>query len=785
MINTEEKSKASIIEIMRGINWGSTLLCIISFFVGRVCIFDSFYTLGIAYAGALFFEKKMRRWSSLLTILGVLSAGVFNLNCIKYILVIMVIELLRMGMTLIGCHFNTKNQLLVTVFSLFSMSMISLIFQGFTLYKGIVVVLESAVVLGIMSIIMMAVHIVYDKKKVMLNEYECASVAFLMALILCGLIDLYMVVPFFEKVYLKDILVFMILIGITYLGGIGSGTVVSIIVSSVLIVIGYMPPSFMGVYVFTSLIGGLFCQLERIGIIFAMALGLLLGFALFNNRIIDLPIMGAYLFAALGSMVLPKSYFGMANWFGHALEIDEAHHLLHVQTIITSQLKEFAKSFEGLGKMFEKVGSCEITLGIKEMNQIIEDAGESICKNCTMCTFCWKDYIQDTYKSSYKMLEVLEQKGQILVADIPSYFKKACISPENFAYALSMKLDVFRQDCRWHKKFEEVRGLIAEEFKGISSSVNRLTKYIEEDFHFNKEDENKIKEALQSYGILSKDIMVLEGNGRKQEIHIYCSYKGEANYKEKVIQAAEKALGIDLEMKKYEYFVEDKYCYFKMGAKKQFSIVASACSEAKNGICGDVYSFMELRDGKYLLGVADGMGSGKTAREESETTMELLENFLEAGFQHETALKVINSSLILKSDIECYTTMDIALFDQFTGIVEFLKMGASTSFIVRGNEIITVKASSLPIGILNKVDLITCKKQLKDGDLLIMVTDGILEDAEGMTDREVTFKHFIKEAQSNSPEYVAKFLMNKTKNLMAGGADDDMTIVVARVWKAS
>ena len=166
-----------------------------------------------------------------------------------------------------------------------------------------------------------------------------------------------------------------------------------------------------------------------------------------------------------------------------------------------------------------------------------------------------------------------------------------------------------------------------------------------------------------------------------------------------------------------------------------------------------------------------------------QSSIELLEKFLEAGFDSEVALRTINSALVLKSDIECYTTMDMALFNQHTGVIEFLKMGACTSFIVRGEEIITVKASSLPIGILSHVDLVSCKKQLKDGDIVIMVSDGILENRNNLSDGETTFKHFIVEAKSNSPEYLAKFLLNKAKNLLAGQEGDDMTVVVARVWK--
>lgn len=783
MINTEEKNKLSPVEVIRGINWRAVLLCCMSFFMGRVCLFGTFYTLGIAYVGAMFFDKQTRRWSALLAILGLLSTGILDTNSVKYILIMVILSAFRGIMSTFRCEFNLRNQLLLTAISIFLINMMSLFMMNFTLYKLIVGILEIAICMGILSILSVSLKIIYEDKNVILTEYELASMAFYMACLLCGFIDFYVVMPFVEKIYLKDILIFVILLGAIYLGGIGSGTVVSIIISTVLVVIGYIPTSFVAIYVFAALIGGLFCHLERLGIIFSTTLGLLLGFALFNNKVIDVPIMGAFIVASLVSLCIPKNYFGMGNWFGYGYEQDEVHHLKHLQVIITERLKNFSKAFASLGREFENIPLKKTELNVKQMNELIEETGEAMCKDCAMQNFCWCDYIKDTYKSGYKMLETLENKRQIIAGDIPPHFKKSCINAESFAYTLSMKLDVFKQNYKWQKNFEEARGMIAEEFKGISESVKKLYQSIEGNFSFNKEDEGLIKEALQGFGIRTRDIMVLENNGRKEEIHIYCNYKGESDYKEKVIEAAERALELKLEIKKYEYVDEEKYCYFALRVKKQFSLAISAQSQPKQGVCGDSYSFMELTNGKYLMALADGMGSGHLAQQESKMTIELLEDFLEAGFENEVALRIINSALVLKSDVECYATMDMALIDQYTGVIEFLKMGASTSFIVRGDEVILVKASSLPIGILSHVDIVSCKKQLKDGDIVIMVTDGMLENKHDLLDREVTFRHFISEAKSNSPEYMAKFLLDKTKNLLAGEEMDDMTVIVARIWK--
>lgn len=772
-----------MVEWIRGVNWKHIILCVLSFFVGRVCLFDCFYTVGVAYVGTLYDEKSLRRWSSMLCVLGILSYEVMGIDTIKYIAILIIMTCLREVMNLFKCQFNLRNQMVITSISIGLVMMMNLFFQELSLYKIIVCLLEIVVTMGMMNVFSIAIEVIREDNKAMLIEHQLASIAFLMAVFLCGMIDFYITVPVIERIYIKDALVFLVMIAITYMGGASSGVIAAAIISTVLVVIGYMPAGFVGIYLFAVLVGGLFSYLERVGIVFAMTLGLLIGFALFNDRVIDWNIFAAYGCGAILSLIIPRNYFGMANWFGYGREIEEAHHLIHVQAIITDKLKKFAIAFEKLGKEFEHIPLKNMDLDSKQMNEIIEDAGESLCKDCAMCGFCWKDYIEDTYRNSYAMLGVLEEKGQIQVGDIPASFKKACINAESFAYALSLKMDMYKQSCRWQKRFEEARGLIAEEFKGISTSVNRLSENIEEDFCFNKEDERKIKETLQGYGVRTKDVMVLESNGKIQDIHLYCQYKGETDFKAKVIEGVERALETKLEINRYEYNEEKKYCFFEMKIKKQFAVTVSAYNKAKDEVCGDAYSFMELDEGEYLIAVADGMGSGKIAHKESETTIELLESFLETGFKSEVALKMINSALVLKSNIECYTTMDMALIDQHTGVIEFLKMGASTSFIVRGEEVTTVRASSLPIGILNHIDLVSCKKQLKDGDIVIMITDGILENQSDLLESEATFKHFILEAQSNSPEYLAKFLLGKANNLLAGKEGDDMTVVVARVWK--
>ncbi len=604
-----------------------------------------------------------------------------------------------------------------------------------------------------------------------------------MAGLMGGMIDFSIMLPIARAVYFKDILVFILMISVTILGGLSSGIIITLIVSTVLVMIGYMQVQFIAIYLFAALLTGVFYFLDKIGMIFAMGLGLVLGFAIFNEKIIDVHIMGAYIIASVVTLCIPRHYFGLGEWFSYGIERDEKKHLEHIQSIITERLVNFSKAFNKMSKTFEKISDKEVYITQQDINAIVEDTGECICSNCNMRNFCWNDYIKDTYSYSYKIIDTIEKKGVVAVGDIPTKFKESCIQAENFAFTLGLKLDLFKQKLQWQKRFAETRGLISEQFYSVSKSIDKISKDVKSEFYFNKEDEHKIRERLHKSGIRTKDIMVLERGGRKQEIHIYVHYKGEQNLKEKLLKAVGFALELEVEAFKYEYNIEDKYAYFKLGIKKKFKITSAVSSLAKNDICGDEYSFMELPNGQYLLALADGMGSGENAHKESSATIELLEGLMDAGFENDLAVKMINSILVLKSETENFSTMDITIIDEYSGIAEFIKLGASTTFLIRDNEITAIKASSFPLGILKEVDTATSKHQLKYGDILIMVTDGMLESKVQYGDREETFKHFIREAKSYNPKYLSEYLLDKARNLLVCQEEDDMTIIVARIWK--
>jgi hypothetical protein len=69
---------------------------------------------------------------------------------------------------------------------------------------------------------------------------------------------------------------------------------------------------------------------------------------------------------------------------------------------------------------------------------------------------------------------------------------------------------------------------------------------------------------------------------------------------------------------------------------------------------GDSCLVRELGDGRLLLALSDGMGSGPRAALQSATAVTLLERLLQAAFPPETAVRMVNATLLLRAPDEAF-----------------------------------------------------------------------------------------------------------------------------------
>ena len=226
------------------------------------------------------------------------------------------------------------------------------------------------------------------------------------------------------------------------------------------------------------------------------------------------------------------------------------------------------------------------------------------------------------------------------------------------------------------------------------------------------------------------------------------------------------------------------YDTFLFEDEPRFTLMSAMSRAVKEDekVSGDNYSVEEIAEGNVILMIADGMGSGEQACEDSCCVIEFMEKFLEAGFQKEKALTMINAAIAAQTQCCNLTTLDVCEVNLHRGEAEFMKAGAAASFRKRGTQVDEILSETLPLGSLTQITPMTQTIGLMDSDMLILLSDGVADCFE--TDNGYNrLKEIIAGCHTTNPKEMSDYLLRYAINCQAGRIRDDMTILTAGVWE--
>ena len=182
-----------------------------------------------------------------------------------------------------------------------------------------------------------------------------------------------------------------------------------------------------------------------------------------------------------------------------------------------------------------------------------------------------------------------------------------------------------------------------------------------------------------------------------------------------------------------------------------------------------------------LIAISDGMSSGKEAQKASKTAITMLEKLLSSGFDKDTSLRLINSTLTAIGKDDMYATLDISIFDLYEKKLEFIKNGACPTYVKHGRNVEVLKNISIPTGILDDIDLVVYDHELQNGDILVMCSDGILDSSEEYTNKELWLKFLLEEIETDDVQKIADIILQEAIDNNYGTPKDDMTVIAIKV----
>lgn len=763
------------------------ILTVLGFIIGRVSILDMLFPFGMAYlvSTALLTETKNSTIIGTSIIAGLLT----RINDYQTIHSIMSIMLMYLIIKIL--KLSDKTSTLKAAIMAFGVNFIVSLFSN-VLMNGTLILYDTLMGLFNSTIVMALVYIynyslpliIQVKNRKVLSNEEIICISILCSIVISGLSDIYI-----YGISLKVILSVMAIAVAAYGQGAGVGSAIGTTVGLITCISSNQVPMIIGTYGFCGMLAGIFRDMGKTGAIlgFIIADIVILFYMGAEGTIIGLKelAIGLVLFT-----MLPSSFIGrLLPLVDRAAreDIEQRSYVEKMKDLLRVKIAHVIDVFSELSRALEDNESDDKLRQSSEVNTMINSIIDKTCSDCEARSICWQRDFYRTYQNMFEMLDVVQTDGSVGMDTIPQDLKSKCLKANQIIKTTNYIYDIYKMNYKWRQKAKEGKRVVSQQLEGIAGILGRLSEEVRQEVDFKGDIEEELAVALDREGVQFNDIVVIRDDTGKYQVNMYRrACLGRRECIKDIGPVVSRVLKRKMKRDKASCMIKEgtNLCYFRLVEAVKYQISTGIAREVKDkgGLSGDNYSFIELDDGKYMMAISDGMGTGPAAAMESNSAITLLEKYLEAGFDKATALKAINSVMALRSPEDNFTTVDLAITDLYTGDVEIIKVGAASTFIKRTNgSIEIINSTSLPIGILNNIDIESKKVRLHHGDMIIMVTDGV-EEA-GNNDGGFWLARALEEIDSRNPQQVAEDLLAKARERTGNTITDDMTVLVSKVWE--
>ena len=409
-----------------------------------------------------------------------------------------------------------------------------------------------------------------------------------------------------------------------------------------------------------------------------------------------------------------------------------------------------------------------------------------VCTDCVNCKHCWETNYQDTYDSVHGLLWTACREGSVSLDMVGNEFGERCVRLEDYLFRINEMIYVAQMKIGWNNCMVESREAMSRQMMEVSQMLKMFTSELDSVTEVGRDEKRRVLCGLRGLGIHVKNLSIRRKYSDRLLVQFQGKRKGSHCITSRdVCGTLYDVLGVRFRLcgeTKHVIGVEPGLMSYEEDVN--FKTLTGMARVAKSGesVSGDNFSFLELRTGELLMLLSDGMGSGVLAGENSRCLVEVLENLLEAGFGKESAVRLLNSLFVMSYAGQTFTTLDMVSMNLYTGEMEVLKNGAAATFIKRGDEVETLYSSALPVGVELEVEPDQKRRQLQDGDIIVMVTDGIIDAFPG-EEKEFYIENILVTMGSSNPSDIANRILMQALERGERMASDDMSVLVAGIWE--
>lgn len=512
----------------------------------------------------------------------------------------------------------------------------------------------------------------------------------------------------------------------------------------------------------------LFVRHRRISFLVIPFLHLIMGlaFSFFDNYSYINTILlfvGGGIFAMLSDSVINRFLSSIGVERGYAM-----------RTLVNrnrfDMYKRLSKVSDVLKEMSRAVAFDDV-INSEEMEDITflsKKLADSLCFDCDRRRECERMLTASTASATRDLISNAIKNGRVSILEMPPFLVEYCAKSSKMLVSCKEMLENYAVRKELTESVGTCRTLLSEQINGLSGMIDGFASEIKQAVAFDPEKERELTEALSAVNIIASEAIIYRGSDCKS---LVISVREQDEVKPALITNIEKVLG---KMIKSDRTQGKGVVNLTFVDAPRYDLTYGVSAKSKDAISnGDAFSVVKLSTDKVMFAICDGMGSGKDASETSGRAITLVEAFYKAGIDENGVLSLINKLLSARGG-ENFSALDICVVNLRRGTADFIKLGGVESVILGSGTSDVIEGGALPLGILETIKPKVARKNVTNGDMIVMFSDGITDSigSDGVI-------RIGEQSKTNNPERLAESIIEDSEFV---GHADDKTVLCIKIF---
>ena len=440
------------------------------------------------------------------------------------------------------------------------------------------------------------------------------------------------------------------------------------------------------------------------------------------------------------------------------------------RNMIVSQLKSVRDAVGDMSDTVTRVSGALREKSAPDTTEVYLRVRDNVCEKCASFNRCWKNKLPETVGEFDETLEIIRTKGSVAPSEAPLSLQSKCIRIMSLCDSFNKNYVLYSARLGAEGRINEMRKITADQFDTVGEMLDDLLVSFENGVKPLAGKSLALKNSLDDIGVKAF-VNCYEDENMNMVINMSVEKDCKATtgeIRDCIARTTEKEFPypavINGENERLMMFWEE--------TPLSAECVYHQLSGGDGKVCGDCFDSFFDGKGNFIAILSDGMGTGERAAVDGAMASSLFSRLIISGFSFPCALRLVNSAMLVKSYEESLATLDILKVCLYNGQSVIYKAGATVSLLYRKGKVSEIKKSAMPIGILRQAEFATIKGGLKNGDVIVMMSDGAADSSLDEIKRYITEKGF----SYDLPEKLCAIARSKNKS-----HSDDITVAVIKI----